>query len=253
MSRSARAAAFIVILPTLVAAQDQQPAPPAAPMTDEEQLLAAIRGRLDAAARNDLDAWARNVADDCIAPLTGAGVKQAWLKEHADWPREVKYTYGPLEDVAVRVHGDTAIVSYRAKETVDIAGQVTFQQTWQLETHVRQGKGWRLVAFADAVLPVEPTPAKADPKRYDKLVGKYEWAPNLISEITRDGDRLFEQYTGEDRVELLPEDDKTFFIKGGAATGDTTRYVFVTGKTGQATHYLYRTYGSTDRVVKRVN
>lgn len=221
-------------------------------ITDEEEIISAIRSRLDATARNDIKTWARYVADDCLAPLEGSiGTKQAWIKEHESWPSAVKYYYGPLEDIKIRIHGDTAVVAYRAKQFNDIGGQITYQQTWQIETHMRRGKEWVQVAVADAPIALEPIPVKADPKSYDAYVGQYEWAPTLFSTITREGDKLFEKYTGQEKVEFLPENEETFFIKGSGSSGDTSRFIFVRDQSGKVTHYIYRLLGSTDRIVRK--
>src|SRR5262245_54229138 len=89
-----------LVLPSLALAQ------PA-----EEAIVKAIRARLEAAHRNDLATWATLVADDMMAPLEGATPsKQSWLAQHKSWPREVSYSYGPLQDMKVRISGDTAIV-----------------------------------------------------------------------------------------------------------------------------------------------
>ena len=62
----------------------------------EEQIVSAIRGRLDASRRNDIDAWSTFVADEMMAPLEGATPsKQSWIQQHRAWPREVTYRYGP--------------------------------------------------------------------------------------------------------------------------------------------------------------
>src|SRR5262245_37542307 len=121
----------------------------------EQEVLTAIHNRLDALARNDLAAWASLVADDMISPFGGS--KQAWLETHKSWPREVKYWYGPLENVVVRMHGDTAIVIYTARQFTEVGGQTTSANRWQIETHVRKEGRWLLAAIADAAIPPEPT------------------------------------------------------------------------------------------------
>ena len=62
-------------------------------------------------------------------------------------------------------------------------------------------------------LPAERQAAAVDPARYDALVGVYELAPGLELAITRDGDRLFAQATGQERAEMFPESENRFFLK----------------------------------------
>jgi ketosteroid isomerase-like protein len=227
-------------------AQNQPPNPKQA----EQEVLAAVRNRLDALARNDLASWADLVADDMISPL--GGTKQNWLKTHKSWPREVKYWYGPLEDVMVRVHGDTAIVTYTARQFTEVGGQTTSANRWQIETHVRTHGRWLLAAVADSVIPPEPVAVKVEPGIYDSYAGQYEWAPTLISTITKEGSKLVEQLSGQDESELTPESETTFFYKGAAAGGDSSRIIFVKDSNGRVTHYIYREYGATDRIVKKI-
>lgn len=219
----------------------------------EEQVVNAIRGRLDATRRHDLAAWSTFVADDMMGPLEGAvPSKKAWLAQHQSWPREVNYSYGPLQDIKVRINGDTAVTTYHANQLTEIGGQTTSVHKWQVETHVRRDGHWLLFAVADALIPPEPKTARIDPSLLDAYVGEYAWAPTLISKIERQGGRLLERFGSSEPGELLPESDTTFFVPGDTAGGDSTRVIFVKDDNGRVTHYLYRELGATDRIVKKV-
>ena len=50
-------------------------------------------------------------------------------------------------------------------------------------------------------------------KLFDNYVGSYQLAPNAIMAISRDGDRLFGQLTGQPKAELFPEGERKFFLK----------------------------------------
>jgi uncharacterized protein DUF3471/uncharacterized protein DUF4440 len=215
---------------------------------DKQQVLAAIRGRLDALAKRDFAAWAAYVSDRLVAPLGGS--KRGLIAQRRSWPADVKYYYGPLEDVRIEIFADTAIVSYIARQLNEIGGQTTYERRWQIETHIRQGGKWLLAAVGDAVIPTEPVAVAIDPAVYNAFVGRYEWSPTLISTVSRDGDRLIEDFNGG-KSELLPESATTFFVKGEAASGDSSRVIFVKGADGRVTHYVFRTYGGTDRIVKK--
>jgi len=152
----------------------------------EKEVLSAIRARLDALAHNDMKTWSGYVDDEMLAPMAGeTPSKVSLIKEREHWPAAVKYYYGTIENPKVRIHRDTAVVTYRAKQYNEIGGQVTYTQTWQIETHIRKGKRWLLVAVADAPIPLETTPAKIDAKIYDAYVGEYEYADDLIAVVTR--------------------------------------------------------------------
>ena len=246
MKRIAPVVFFCVIVGSLTFAQDKN-------ASAEQEILASIRARLDALAHNDLKTWSSYVAGDLLTPLEDATPsKQTLMKERERWPEAVKYYYGELENVKVRLHGDTAVVTYRAKQYNNIGGQITYMQTWQTETHVRKNKGWVLVAVADAPIPLEPSAAKIDPKILDAYVGEYQYAPNLIAKVTRVGDTLVHKMPGASDDELLPESETTFFIKDEAAGGSSSRTIFVKDNSGRVTHYIYRQYGATDRIVKKI-
>jgi serine-type D-Ala-D-Ala carboxypeptidase/endopeptidase len=44
-------------------------------------------------------------------------------------------------------------------------------------------------------------------------VGQYTVAPTFILTVTRDGDRLFVQATGQPKLELCAEGEKHYFLK----------------------------------------
>ena len=81
-----------------------------------------------------------------------------------------------------------------------------------------------------------PPPAKErkevaiDPKILDNYVGSYELAPNFILTVTREGDHLFTQATGQGKVEVFPENDHEFFLKEIDA-----QITFQTDSAGKAT------------------
>jgi hypothetical protein len=52
-----------------------------------------------------------------------------------------------------------------------------------------------------------------DARILDNYVGSYEFAPNFILTVTREGDHLFTQATGQQKVEVFPESDHDFFLK----------------------------------------
>ncbi|HVG28478.1 MAG TPA: serine hydrolase [Pyrinomonadaceae bacterium] len=68
------------------------------------------------------------------------------------------------------------------------------------------------VAFGEKYeLPVERVVAKVDPKIYDAYVGEYELGPGFVFTVTREGDRLMIQATGQPKTELFPTSETNFF------------------------------------------
>lgn len=54
---------------------------------------------------------------------------------------------------------------------------------------------------------------QVDPRLFDGYVGRYELAPNLVVTVTREGDHLFGQGTGQPKAELFPKSERDFFFK----------------------------------------
>lgn len=63
-----------------------------------------------------------------------------------------------------------------------------------------------------------PKQVAANTKLFDSFVGRYELAPNFILTVTREGDRLFTQATGQPRFEIFAKGEREFFPKEFPAT-----------------------------------
>jgi serine-type D-Ala-D-Ala carboxypeptidase/endopeptidase len=98
--------------------------------------------------------------------------------------------------------------------------------------------------------PKQPTEIHIDPKLLDHYAGRYQVTPNLILEITRDGDRLFAQAfvqlphnrsgdsTAAPKFELFAEGEKNFF-----ARVTDKQIAFETGSEGRATSLILYSAG----------
>lgn len=70
----------------------------------------------------------------------------------------------------------------------------------------------------DATLPLMPAPKEhkevsVDAKLFDGYTGKFQLAPNFILTITREGDKLFAQATGQPKFQIFAEGPRDFFLK----------------------------------------
>ena len=70
----------------------------------------------------------------------------------------------------------------------------------------------------DKALPLMPPPKEhkettVDPTLFDGYVGRYRLAPNFILTVTREGNRLFAQATGQGMLEIFPEGERNYFYK----------------------------------------
>jgi len=94
--------------------------------------------------------------------------------------------------------------------------------------------------------PAEHKTVKVDPKIFDGYEGRYELAPNFIVNITREGDHLYAQASGQRRFEIFPESEKTYF-----ATAPPVEIDFTTGADGKATELTLH-QGGRDMPAKRI-
>ena len=61
--------------------------------------------------------------------------------------------------------------------------------------------------------PKEHKEVSVDPKILGGYVGKYQLAPTFVLAITREGDQLFAQATGQPKFQIFPESQHDFFLK----------------------------------------
>ena len=105
-----------------------------------------------------------------------------------------------------------------------------------------------LTAWAQTV----PPPATGlnqvavDTRIFDRYEGRYEMRPNFILNITRDGDHLYAQATGQRRFEIFPENEKEYFAKT-----PPIQISFKTGEGGKATEVIVH-QGGRDIPAKRI-
>lgn len=86
---------------------------------------------------------------------------------------------------------------------------------------------------------------KVDPKVLDAYVGKYQLAPNFVLTISREGDQLMAQATGQPQLTLFAESETTFFPKVV-----DLKITFVKDDTGKVTHLILHQGG--DRQAKKI-
>jgi serine-type D-Ala-D-Ala carboxypeptidase/endopeptidase len=69
-------------------------------------------------------------------------------------------------------------------------------------------------------------------------MGQYEYAPGTVDTVTGDGDQLIAQTSGQEKEQLLPENETTFFVKG-----QDYRIIFVKDSNGIVRGLLFRQNG----------
>lgn len=208
-----------------------------------EEIGRVIRERLDAYGKRDAAGWARLVADDC---LCGTSTKAALRHEIETRLPGLENWYGEILGLEVRFHGDTAVARYRTTEYSELGGQRIGYPVSRTEAHRKKDGSWQVIGSAETALPLDPAVARVDPKIYDAYVGRYEYAPGIVDTVTREGDRLLVQATGQPKEEVFPENEITYFGKG-----QDWRLIFVKDEQGRVTAVRFRQHGQ-DIVARRI-
>ena len=119
-------------------------------------------------------------------------------------------------------------------------------------SNVQQAPSSRIARDLLAILLGQPyrvavarTVAAVDPRVYDAYVGRYQLAPTFILTVTREGDRLMTQATGQAKLEVFPESDTKFFLKVVDA-----QITFVRDERGTVTHLILHQGGKDQKAVR---
>ena len=106
----------------------------------------------EAHVRGDADALDRLWADDMIvtvpgmAPMTKADSIGVWRSGR------MKFSRYDTSDIAIRLHGDTAVVTGRLHRTRSMGDRVVDERLRFTKTYARAAGAWRVVAFHASAL-----------------------------------------------------------------------------------------------------
>lgn len=180
-----------------------------------ETLTAISQELMDAVAPGNKSVWERYLADDCLNVDENGNVltKSELLKDFGPLPAGY---IGRIEvtDPQVRTAGDTAVITHRDREHLELYGQKMLTQFQTTSTFVRRNGQWQMIFSHVSVLPSELSPVSVNPNIYDRYTGEYELAPDIVYTVTREGDKLMGQRSGRQKEELFPISETMFFRKG---------------------------------------
>jgi len=89
--------------------------------------------------------------------------------------------------------------------------------------------------------PIETPPIdmKVSPKAFDAVVGRYDYGMGILT-VTKEGDKVFAQLTGQPKFEIFPKSETEFFWKVVEA-----EVTFVKNEKGAVTKAIHRQGGQT--------
>ncbi len=215
----------------------------------EVELLRIQREMIDPSWRGDKSAFERYTADTYIeTDFNGAVTTRARILDNFLTPPPSMKPTLEIQDVQVHVYGDTAVMSSRGNYRAEANGQKITNSFRTADVWRRCDGRWQLIASHDSQIPPERVAVNVDPKIFDAYVGAYEISPGLVFTVTREGDKLMGQSTGEKKLhELQPQNETTFFIKG-----DPDLDIFVKDEKGQVTHMIFRSMDGREIKAKKI-
>jgi hypothetical protein len=112
---------------------------------------------------------------------------------------------------------------------------------------VKKNGQWQLLQAQSTRLAPERNPISLDPKLLDSFLGKYQFGPNAVATVTREGDAL--KWRGGNRmpVTLVPLSETHFFAKEAE-----TEMTFLKNEKGQITDVVLRVGSCQDSKAKKI-
>ncbi len=203
----------------------------------EQEIIKLERERLDAYARADREAFDRIVAEGFTMTHSDGSISDKAQERNVLRPSTASKPLPALaiEEVRVRIYGDAAVITGRLVEQGERVGRLSLRFT---NTYVRRQKRWQIVAGQLTRLPQERTATvSVNPNVLDGYVGQYEFAPNFIITITRNGNQLITEVGGR-KSELTAESETQFSIPEA-----NIRVTFVKDANNRVTHIIFNENG----------
>lgn len=101
-------------------------------------------------------------------------------------------------------YGEALAVAGRKEEAI-----INYKKALELNP----GSGSAKAALERLGVTVEEKKITFTEAQLDRFVGKYALAPTFILDVTREGTQLFAQATGQQRFEIYPASENTFYLK----------------------------------------
>jgi Domain of unknown function (DUF3471)/Domain of unknown function (DUF4440) len=152
------------------------------------------------------------------------------------------------DDVHVDLHDGFAIVDYRAVEHVLFGPREVDTSYRIVETYVPHDGRWVVLSHSEAQIAADAPPQPVPSRTLEDYVGRYEWWPGYVDTITRDGDTLYSQGTGDPaKILNIAATPESFYL-----AGEPNLVVFARDRSGRVTHYVLHWSDGKVTVARRV-
>lgn len=195
-----------------------------------------IADRTAVVARADTAAY-RRMVDPALVFVDDNGTRSNVDQHIRDFLKssdELAHVRWDIDSLHVSVRGDVAFVEYRELQHRPVGSRDFISPYEVSESYVRRGNRWLPFRHAEAHALALPAPRTLETPVLDDYVGRYEWWPGYVDVISRRGNDLFNQATGDKEATLnraaTPE---AFYIDG-----DPSLLVFLRDSTGRVVAYI---------------
>ena len=138
----------------LLVACSHLPSPdPTITASDEQAVLRAEHGWVDAALKGDVEAFASFMADDYLALLPGGRIRDKAIWVSALRAGTSKYESVNLSNLRVRVYGNTAVVFGDFTQKATANGKDNSAAGKYMDTWLKRDGRWQLVASSFSRVP----------------------------------------------------------------------------------------------------
>lgn len=213
MTKLTQLVLVLLSVPLNLALFAQSPLPGEGTITQEE-LVRRTQELYDALVPGNQEPWKKYYADDCIfADEKGRQMdKTKLVADITPLPNGYAGTIKVVRPVS-RIIGDTAILSYDVDETETIFGQHMTARYHTIDTWLRRGGTWQIIASQAMRYYEDPAIGSTDRSKFKEFSGEYELAEGQTRRVFVEGDNLYVERKGK-REQLYPESADIFFRKG---------------------------------------
>jgi hypothetical protein len=230
-----------VTLPLLAALLLSAPAEAA----DDPALAAALQAKtqalVDAIATGNSSVW-DEAADPTLIFVTENNEvfdKARILKETTPLPPGLVGSI-KVTDYRLQRHGDSAVATYIADETLDYHGQTIKTKFRTTDAWHLTAAGWKMASSMTLAVLGDPPAIQLPRATLAQYAGRYRLTDAIHTTVRLDGDRLLSKRDGRDEVELKAEAVDLFFIPGQPRS----RKAFYRDAQGQVTGFGDRREGN---------
>lgn len=238
---------LIVAIPTIAAHQ----APPM-DTTTRAELVRIVNEQLNANTRGDMASYGRHMAADLIyIPSEGGQFTKDQILSRGSRLHDqgVIKRFGPLRDIHLVEHGDSAVLTARVTEEVLYGRQKITYDLVRSSSFVKRDGEWQAVLIQFTELPQNHLPLQSlKSSELRALAGRYGLTKGLVVTVKFENGKLLSRtWAGGSWDELIPVGDGAFRWKN-----DPADIIFVNRAGGPVTHYVYRRPDGQQLIAVRV-